>query len=79
MMEERIMEYAMDSCVHGYHAYKDIWEAVVGERVISERESKNQMDRNAVAIKNNVKILGLVPRKMSKICSLFFEELDQYQ
>ena len=71
-MEERTVEYAMDSCVRGYHVYKEIWEAVVGERLISERELENQMDRNAVAIKNDGKILGLVPRKMSKICSLFF-------
>ena len=72
MMEDRTMYYVMDtcSCVRGYHVYKEIWETVVGERLISEREPEDQMDRNAVAIKNDGKILGLFPRKMSKyVCS----------
>ena len=41
-MEERIVEYEMDICVHGYHAYKEIGKAVVGERLISEREPENE-------------------------------------
>ena len=73
MTEEKTVEYAMVGCVRGYHVYNEIWEAVVGERLISERELENQMDRNAVAIKNDGKILGLEPKKISKICLLFFQ------
>ena len=78
-MEERTMEYVMDSCVCGYHVYKEIWKAVVGEQLISEREPENQMDRNAVAIKNDGKLLSPVPIKMSRICPLFSKEVDQYR
>ena len=70
-MEERTVETAMDSCVRGHHVYKEIWEAAAGKRLISEKEPENQRDRNAVAIKNNGKILGLVPKKCQKYVRSF--------
>ena len=36
--------------VHGYHVYKDIWEAPMGKEVICKRETRK--DRYAVAVKN---------------------------
>lgn len=66
------MEYEMASCVRGYHVYKEIWEAVIRERLVCERQPENQRDRYAVAIKkNDGTIIGHVPRKISKLCSLF--------
>ena len=70
------MKYEMASCVRGYHVYKEIWEAVIGERLVCERQPENQRDRYAVAIKkNDGTILGHVPRKISKlpVCSLFLQ------
>ena len=37
--------------VRGYHIYKDIWYAVVGEVLVWEREPNNFQDRYALAIK----------------------------
>ena len=37
-------------CVRGYHVYKDVWEAGVGEVLICEREPDNASDRYAVGM-----------------------------
>ena len=41
-------ELSRVSCVRGYHVYRDIWDAVIGEAVICEREPHNIEDRYAV-------------------------------
>ena len=39
-------------CVHGYHIYKDIWDAVIGEELQCEREpNTNRNDWYAVTIR----------------------------
>ena len=35
----------MACCVSGYHVYKDIWAAAVGEVLASRREPSNASDR----------------------------------
>ena len=40
----------MESCVRGYHIYKDIWEASVGEELPCQHESGNRADPFAVAV-----------------------------
>ena len=40
-----------NNCVHGYHIYKDIWDAVIGEELRCEREPDNRRDRYAIAIR----------------------------
>ena len=59
-----------NSCVRGYHIYKDIWDAVIGEELQCEREPDNRSDRYAVAIKKDGIIIGHIPRKISQACSL---------
>ena len=60
-----------NSCVHGYHVYKDIWNAVIGEELVCEREPDNKSDRYAVAVRKDRIIIGHLPRKISRTCSLF--------
>ena len=45
------MELRMSSCVCGYHGYQRVREAIVGENLECERETRNEKDRNAVAAK----------------------------
>ena len=45
-MEE---EFAIEFCVCGYHVYKDIWEAAIGEELPCEQEPRNTKDRYAGA------------------------------
>ena len=63
--------YSCDSMVRGYHIYKDIWEAAVGEVLDCRREGSNRYDPFAVAIMKNNTIVGHIPRKISALCSLF--------
>ena len=58
-------------CVRGYHVYCEIWEAAVGEVLVCEREPQNTMDRYAVAVKRSGTVIGHLPKKMSRVCSLF--------
>ena len=47
-----------------------IWDAVVGE---SAREPLNEHNRYLVAVKKDGVIIGHLPRKVSRFCSLFFK------
>ena len=49
-------------CIRGYHIYKDIWEAVVGEELTCERETENTHDRYAVAVKRRGTVIGHLPK-----------------
>ena len=42
--------YEMESCVRGYHVYKDIWAAMIGD-LLCEREPFNDVDRYADSTK----------------------------
>ena len=57
--------------VRGYRVYKDIWAAAIGEELVCGREPTNMADRYAVAVLKQETIIGHLPRKISKVCSLF--------
>lgn len=64
-------EYEIESCVRGYHVYKDIWIAQVGELLVCERDQYNVQDRYAVSVKKDGNVIGHLPRKISRVCSVF--------
>ena len=45
-----VSEFEYESCICGYHVYKDIWSSTVSEHLICERETMNLTDRYAVAV-----------------------------
>ena len=55
----------------GYHIYKTVWDAVIGEELQCERELDNVSDRYAVAVKKDGTIIGHLPRNISRTYSLF--------
>ena len=65
------VERDIPCCVQGYHVYKEIWTAVIGETLSCTREPDNANDRYAVAVLKDGMIIGHLPRKISKVCSLF--------
>ena len=65
------MEASMDSCVHGFHVYQDIWTPVMGEILVCRRETTNVEDRYAVAVYKSEEVVGYVPRKISFLCAAF--------
>ena len=64
-------EWEADSSVRGYHLYKSIWTAALGEWISCEREPLNANNRYAVALKKDGAVIGHLPQKISRICSLF--------
>ena len=55
---------------HSY-VYHRIWFATIGEVLSYEREPTNSKDRYAVTVKKDETVIGHLPRKVSRVCSLF--------
>ena len=51
--------------------YKEILEAAVGEELVCVREPHNSHNHYAVAVKREDVLIGHLPRKLSRLCSLF--------
>ena len=52
-------EFEEACCIHGHHIFREIWEAVLGEEMLScDRESTNERDRYAVTVKKAGAIVG---------------------
>ena len=64
-------EFERVCCIRGYHVYRHIWEAHVGENLVCERQPNNERGRYAVSVKQDGTIIGHLPRKFSRVCSLF--------
>ena len=65
-------------CVRGYHVYKEVWEVAIGEVLVCSREPTNATDRYAMAVTKGVTIIRHLPRKLSKVCSLFLRRGGRY-
>ena len=48
-------------CVHGYHVYKEKWEAASGKTLVSVAEPGNSDDRHTAAVKKDGKVIGYLP------------------
>lgn len=64
----------IESCIRGFHVYKDRWNPVLGENLSCQRELSNGHDLFAVAVLKNGTIIRHLPRKISSICSLFISK-----
>ena len=54
---------------------REIWTAVLGEVLITERELHNVADCYAVAVKKHSgETVGHLPRKISRLCSMFIDQ-----
>ena len=63
--------FSIESYVRGYHIYMATWPATVGETLLCEQEERNIKDPFAVALVRNDVVVGLVPRKISFVCSIY--------
>ena len=58
------------NCIRSYHVYKKYgWRRL--ERRLCAKESPKTSDQYAVAVKNEGTIIEHLPRKLSRVCSLF--------
>ena len=74
MCSNVIDEYRVPFYIHGHHVYHKISSPVIGERLLYQREPENRYDNYAVAVKKNTTIVGHLPRKISKMSSLFLRK-----
>ena len=65
------MHFSVAAMVRGYHVYRDIWAASIGEELPCECQEGNREDAYAVAVKKNGNIVGHVPRKISTTSFMF--------
>ena len=64
--------YSFNSFVRGYHAYIDSWDPKVGDENLElVPEEDNEHDDFAAAIKSEDRIVGHVPKNLSKIMNRF--------
>lgn len=73
MAETEENSFTFESCIRGYHVYKDAWEAKINEEVTARIEEDNKHDKNAVAFLKNSEIVGHVPLEYSKVCKFFIK------
>ena len=70
--------FEVEAMIRGYHQYKEIWNAVLGEQLQCQRETDNSHDIFAVAVVRSGVVVGHVPRKISSVCSLFLRRGGVY-
>ena len=46
----KMNSFSVEAMIRGYHVYRDIWDASIGEVLRCQREASNPTDRYAVAI-----------------------------
>ena len=70
--ESTSRRFTIDSCVRGYHIYKTIWPAPIGEVLQCQPESGNIHDPYCVAVVTSRNVtVGHVPRTISAVCRSF--------
>ena len=47
--------------IKGYHVYKSVWTPTIQEQVYGEIEPHNPVDKSAVAVKKDEKVVGHLP------------------
>ena len=73
--KREIPHVKIQSCIRGFHVYKEVWTPVMKEILTCSRESKNLHDPFAVKVFKSeiIAIIGYMSRNISSVCSLFFE------
>ena len=61
------------SNIKGYHVYKSVWTPTLQEQVYGETEPHNPVDKYAVAVEKDEKVVGHLPLgKMESLQKQFF-------
>ena len=66
----------IDSKVHGFHVYCEIWEPYIGEELPCEIEKEIDHDPYAVSMMKQKQIVTLVLRSISRACAVHLRSHD---
>ena len=75
----------VESCVHGFHVYQDIWTLTTGECFSCQMEDSNAFDLYAVAIRKSANVIAKTCSMEDFCCVLSFYterrhfDLDNYR
>ena len=66
----RMESYSIHTSVRGYHVYKDVWEAALGQLLPCQREPNIHDPYTVAVVETGVatRIVGHVPRAISSVC-----------
>lgn len=76
-------EHTIESCVRGFHVYKDVWTPTLHERLQTRQDLGNTKDQYAVAVcksdgstaaPTSPRTVGHVPREFSRLFWYFLEK-----
>ena len=78
-MEDRVAvenqeEATLSYSTRGYHVYCAIWSAALGKILQRERELDNVYDRYAAYVMRHGTIIGHIPQRISRKCSVFLRQ-----
>ena len=69
--------FTSESVICGYHIYKEVWEANLGETTVCAIESGNAFDPFAVSVVRDGEIIGhACPRKSLPLAHCFCDIVD---
>ena len=67
-----IVSTEMSCVIRGYHVYKTVWTAILGEELECRREVNNSVDRYAVGVyKLDGTLVGHLPQRLTTLVLLF--------
>ena len=81
-MEDRVAvedqeEATLSYSIKGYHVSHVIWSTALGEILQRKRELDNVHDHYAVCVMRHGTIIGHIPQRVSRVCSLFLRRGGQ--
>ena len=62
-----------ESSIYGHHIYKNVWTLSIGESLSLALESGNSYDRFAVSLVKDERVVGHMPREVSRIFFYFMQ------
>ena len=65
-----------ESSIRGHHIYKNVWTPSIGESLSLALESVNSHDRFAVSLVKDERVVGHVPREVTRI---FFYLMQRHE
>ena len=77
----RMESYSIHTSGRGYHVYKDVWEAALGQLLPYQREPGSIHDPYAVAVVETAvatRIVGHVPCAISSVCYFFLGKAEPF-
>ena len=73
-----VREFKCESMIKGYHAYMNDWTPVLGQSLQTRPEPENEIDKYAVAVTKDEKVIGHLKKgKTGRYAKTFCERIQR--